>query len=61
MVHLDLTADEVVLLQDLLVASLRELREEIRHTDRRDFRQELKHDAERIQVLMQRLPAEVTA
>jgi hypothetical protein len=61
MIHLDLTADEVVLLQDLLVASLRELREEIRHTDKRDFRQELKQDAERIQMLMQRLPAEMAA
>ena len=42
MVHLDLTPNEVAILQDLLTNDLSDLRMEIAHTDRLDYRERLK-------------------
>ncbi|KPK00864.1 MAG: hypothetical protein AMS20_14765 [Gemmatimonas sp. SG8_28] len=42
MLHLDLTPDEVAILEDLLTNDLSDLRMEIAHTDRLDYRERLK-------------------
>ncbi len=42
MIHVDLTTDQVDLLQQVLESSLQELRDEIRHTDSRNYRDLLK-------------------
>lgn len=42
MIRVDLTSDQAKLLQQVLESSLRELRDEIRHTDSRNFRELLK-------------------
>jgi hypothetical protein len=42
MLHLDLTPNEVAILEDLLTNDLSDLRMEIAHTDRLDYRERLK-------------------
>jgi hypothetical protein len=42
MLHLDLTPDEVAILEDLLTNDLSDQRMEIAHTDRLDYRERLK-------------------
>jgi hypothetical protein len=42
MQHLDLTPDEVAILEDLLTNDLSDLRMEIAHTDRLEYRERLK-------------------
>ena len=42
MCQFELTTDEVSLIRELLETGLRELRDEIRHTDSRNFREVLK-------------------
>ena len=42
MVHLDLTADERELLANTLMTCISDLRTEIRDTDRREYKEELK-------------------
>ena len=42
MVHLDLTADERELLANTLMTYISDLRTEIRDTDRREYKEELK-------------------
>ncbi len=51
MIHVDLTSDQVKLLQQVLESSLRELRDEIRHTDSRNFRELLKTQESSLQEL----------
>ncbi len=57
MIRVDLTSDQVKLLQQVLESSLRELRDEIRHTDSRDFRELLKSQESSLQELTHSLSA----
>ncbi len=57
MIRVDLTSDQVKLLQQVLESSLRELRDEIRHTDSRDFRELLKSQESSLQELTHSLLA----
>lgn len=57
MIRVDLTSDQVKLLQQVLESSLRELRDEIRHTDSRDFRELLKSQESSLQELTHSLNA----
>jgi len=47
--------DEHVVLTDLIARRLRELRVEVRHTDRRDFRARLRQDEVLLERLLERL------
>jgi hypothetical protein len=58
MIHVDLTHDEAALLRQLLESCLSELREEIRHTDTRSFRDMLKAQEASVQNLRQHLAAQ---
>lgn len=57
MVRLELTPEEVDVLQDILESRLTDMRKEISHTATREFREKLKKEEE----LVQRLLAEMLA
>jgi len=50
--HLELTDDETKILQDVLECELSDLRMEIRHTDRLDFRNMLRQRAQVLKKLL---------
>jgi hypothetical protein len=57
--QIELTAKEKQYLEGMLMHHLRELSREISHTDSRDFRENLKEEAEVLRVLQTKLEREM--
>lgn len=57
--HIELTAKEKQYLESMLMHHLRELSREISHTDHRNFRENLKEEAEVLRVLQTKLEREM--
>ncbi|HKX13083.1 MAG TPA: hypothetical protein VJP40_08020 [bacterium] len=57
--HIELTAKEKQYLESMLMHHLRELSREISHTDSRNFRENLKQEAEVLRVLQTKLDREM--
>ncbi|HEX5034261.1 MAG TPA: hypothetical protein VFW62_07270 [bacterium] len=57
--QIELTAKERQYLESMLMHHLRELSREISHTDSRDFRENLKEEAEVLRVLQTKLEREM--
>ncbi len=57
--HIELTAKEKQYLESMLMHHIRELSREISHTDSRDFRENLREEAEVLRVLQTKLEREM--
>ncbi len=55
MVQIELTDEDAALICEILETELRELRDEIHHTDHRDYRKRLRAGRERVEQLVARL------
>jgi len=58
MIRLELTPEEAELLRQVLECCLDDLRDEIRHTEKKGFRNMLKSQEESLKHLLQRLASE---
>jgi len=58
MIRVELTLEEAQLLRQVLECCLDDLRDEIRHTDKKDFRNRLKSQEESLKHLLQHLERE---
>jgi len=58
MIRIELTPEEAQVLRQVLECCLDDLRDEIRHTDKKDFRNRLKSQEESLKHLLQRLEVE---